>query len=537
MDKQELKQLVRQIINEESGAAKKAKAAGLTYAHFGRWKDDKTGKVVAISRGDELEKVTPKDDDKPKVSNAAEKAAINFLSKIVKTSKWKGKVYLAGGYVRDELLGRDPKDIDLVVEFPEGGIKFAEWLTKKLGVYKEGSNPVIYPKFGTAALKLYGKKFNGQDISDVEIEVVMTRREQYTKGSRKPKVTHGSLGDDVERRDFTVNSLLKDLTTGEILDLTGQGRADLKKGIVRTPLDPDIIFTDDPLRMLRAIRFTVKYDWDLPSFMIKAIKKNSDMLKTISAERINSELSKMLVTKHPDKAIRLLQMTGLNKHIAPELDVLRGMKQNKFHKYDVMKHTLAVLKGTSPKLINRLAALFHDVGKGATKKVIDNEIHFYKHEDVGAEMAMDIMKRLKYPTDIIKAVTISVRQHMRTKQYGDKAEKVSDKALRKLKADLGDHLEDTLDIIHADNLAHADDYNMPNQVPGIRKRLKKLGQEPAKPQLPITGLDVMKALKIKPGKHIGKMLNIVKDAWFENPKMSRAEALELIVQAHKKHTG
>jgi len=242
----------------------------------------------------------------------------------------------------------------------------------------------------------------------------------------------------------------------------------------------------------------------------------------------------MLVTKHPDKAIRLLQMTGLNKHVAPELDVLRGMKQNKFHKYDVMKHTLAVLKGTSPKLVNRLAALLHDVGKGTTKKVIDNEVHFYKHEDVGAEMAMDIMKRLKYPTDIIKAVTLSVRQHMRTKQYGKEAETVSDKALRKLKNDLGDHLEDTLDIIHADNLAHADDYNMPNQVPGIRRRLKKLGQEPAKPQLPISGMDVQKILKIKPGKYIGKMLSIVKDAWFENPKMSRAEALELVMNAFKK---
>ena len=533
MNKEKLKSLIREIvIREESGAAKKAKAAGLIYAKFGRWKDPKTNKVVALSRGDELEKVTPKE-DKPKKSNAAEKAAVDFLSKVVKASKWKGKVYLAGGYVRDELLGRDPKDIDLVVEFPDGGIKFAEWLTKKLGVYKEGSNPVIYPKFGTAALRLPGKTFNGQDISDVEIEVVMTRKEQYTKGSRKPKVSHGTLGDDVERRDFTVNSLLKDLTTGEILDLTGMGKADLKKGIVRTPLNPDVIFTDDPLRMLRAIRFTVKYDWQLPRFMIKALKRNSDMLKTISAERIQSELSKMLVTKHPDKAIRLLQMTGLNKHVAPELDVLRGMKQNKFHKYDVMKHTLAVLKGTSPKLVNRLAALFHDIGKGATKEVIDNEIHFYKHEDVGAEMAMDIMKRLKYPTDIIKAVTITVQQHMRTKQYGKEAEKVSDKALRKLKADLGDHLEDTLDIIHSDNLAHADDYNMPGQVPGIRKRLKKLGQEPAKPQLPISGNDIMTLLDIKPSKHVGQLLNLVKDAWFENPKMSRAEALELVMKAHK----
>ncbi len=296
-----------------------------------------------------------------------ERAAEQYLSNLVKKSKWKGKVYIAGGYVRDELLGLDPKDIDLVVEFPQGGIKFAEWVTKKLGVYKKNINPVVYPKFGTAQFRMKGVNYKGYDLSDIEIEVVMTRKEQYHTGSRKPDVSPGTLKDDVERRDFTVNSLLKDLTTGEILDLTGMGKSDIKKGIIRTPLNPDVIFKEDGLRMLRAIRFTVKYCWNLPLFMIKALKRNSSMLKTISAERIATELNKMLVSNAPDKAIRLLQMTGLNKYVAKELDDLKGLTQGQQHDKDVMSHTLDVLLNSSPDLITRLSALLHDIGKSKTK--------------------------------------------------------------------------------------------------------------------------------------------------------------------------
>jgi len=462
------------------------------------------------------------------IEGAIERAAEQYLSNLVKKSKWKGKVFIAGGYVRDEILGLDPKDIDLVVEFPQGGIKFAEWVTKKLGVYKKNINPVIFPKFGTAQFRMKGVNHKGYDLSNIEIEVVMTRKEQYHTGSRKPDVSPGSLKDDVERRDFTVNSLLKDLSTGEILDLTGMGKSDIKKGVIRTALDPDVIFKEDPLRMLRAIRFTVKYGWKLPMFMIKALKRNSATLKHISEERIMVELNKMLVSKSPDKAIRLLQMTGLNKYVAKELDGLRGLEQNKYHKFDAMKHTLEVLKQTPPELVTRLAALFHDVGKATTKKVIDNEVHFYQHEDVSAEMAEAILRRLKYPLDIIKKVKTAIANHMRTKQYGGEAEGVTDKTLRKLKADLGDHLKATLDLVHADNISHADDYNMPMQIPKLKDRLKTLDSEPAKPKLPIDGNDVMKHLGIKPGPMIKQFLDQVQDAYFENPGLTKKQAYAII---------
>ena len=461
-----------------------------------------------------------------------EQVAVEFISNLVKESPFKGKAFLAGGYVRDELMGLDPKDIDIVVEMPDGGIEFAKWVTKKLGIYN-GSNPVIFPRFGTAKFNLRGVNYKGQDLTDIDIECVMTRQEKYAVGSRKPETSHGTLAQDVERRDFTVNSLLKDLTTGEVLDLTGQGKEYLKKGVVRTPLDPDIIFTDDPLRMLRAIRFTVKYGWKLPLFMIRSMKKNASQLQNISSERIQEELNKMLVTKSPDTAVRLMQITGLSKYVAPELDLLIGLKQNKYHKWDANKHTLEVLKGTPPDLKTRLAALFHDIGKSATHSVIDNEVHFYEHEDVGAEMASDIMKRLKYPNDIITSVTTIIKNHMRLKGSGMKGEVISDKALRKLQVDLGDHLESTLDVMHADNMTHAGDYAMPAQIPGIRDRYKTIKLPKSKIELPIDGNDVMKDLGLKPGPIIGKLMKTVEDAYMENPKLSAEDALELVRTAYR----
>lgn len=466
--------------------------------------------------------------------NGLEYLALEYIKNIIKNSEFDNNIFLAGGAVRDELIGKDIKDIDLLINVENGGIKFAEWICKKLKIYKKDSNPVTYPKFGTAKFNLRGIKHKGHDLSEVDIECVMPRKEEYSDGSRKPEVSNGTLKDDVDRRDFTVNSLLKNLSTDEILDLTGMGKDDIKKGIVRTPLNPDVIFSEDPLRMLRAIRFTVKYCWDLPLFMIRSIKENSGKLKNISKERISSELDKMLVTSKPDSAIRLLQITGLSKYIFPELDNLIKLKQNKHHQWDAMKHTLFVLKNTPPDLTTRLAALFHDIGKADTKSIIDGEIHFYQHEDVGAKIAQDIMKSLKYPGDIIDAVVKGVKNHMRTKAAGDKAE-ISDKALRKLQLDLGPHLEMTLDLIHADNISHSPTSNMPNQIPSIKNRLKDLKAMPNTQhvKLPISGQDVIKHLGIKPGPIIKQLLMAVQDKWLENQELTREEALDIIEKEYK----
>ncbi len=519
-------------------AGEEAKKLGLVHTGYGNYapsagekathRSDK-GQLVPVAGKEKPTEKEPRKEEPSGKSASPEEAALDFLGKTIENSHWKGKVYLAGGAVRDQLMGLPIKDIDLVANAPNGGIEFANWITGKLGVRTKG-NPITFPKFGTAKFNLRGVKHNGHDISGVDVEVVMPRTEKYTKGSRKPKVGAGTLAQDVERRDFTVNSLLKDLTTGEIMDLTGMGKEDIKQGIIKTPLDPDVIFTDDPLRMLRAIRFTTKYDWKLPLFMIKGIKKNAEQINNISAERIRDELNKMLQTRSPDTAMRLLQVTGLSKHILPELDRLKGLKQNKYHDEDAQKHTLQVLKGVPPELKTRLAALFHDIGKVDTKEITNNEIHFYKHEEVGAEIASDIMKRLKYPNEIIDAVTTAVRHHMRLKGSGKEGEVVSDKALRKLKADMGDHLEHTLDLMDADNIAHAPEHRMVKQIPAIRARLKNLKNAPEnkKIPIPIDGHTVMKELGIKPGPLVKTMLAVVADAWFENPDISREEAVKLV---------
>jgi len=457
-----------------------------------------------------------------------EERALKYIGELIQGSLFEGRVFLAGGAVRDEMLGLDVKDIDLVVNLPDGGIAFAEWVTQKTGSYKEGVNPLVFANFGTAKFNLRGVIFNGEDLSDIDIEAVMPRTEVYHEHSRKPEVDFGNLKKDAERRDFTVNSLMKNLSNGEILDLTGMGVSDIKNGIVRTVLEPDRIFSDDPLRMLRGIRFAVKYNWKLPLYMIKAIRKNATTIQKISMERVRDEVSKMLVLKKPDVAIRLLQITNLADYFAPELQKIVGLQQNEYHKWDVNRHSLEVLKLVKPELVTRLAALFHDIGKYATFSKIDGRIHFYNHEHVGAEITKEILRRLKYPNDTIDAVCLIIQNHMRLKQAGDNGKKIADKSLRKLKHQLGEYLDATLDVIHADNRCHADGYCMPEQVPEIRKRLETLDPPNQKISLPVNGFDLMERYGLKPGREIGVLLNAVQEACFENPALSRQQAFDLL---------
>lgn len=456
--------------------------------------------------------------------SSQEQKALETLSKLVKGTEYEGKTFLAGGAVRDEIMGKPLKDIDIVVSMPDGGIKFAEWATKKLGL----KPPVVFPRFGTA-------KF---DVGGIDIEVVMTRGEKYEKGSRKPEVVYADLEDDAYRRDLTVNSLFKDIVSGEIKDLTGKGISDIKAGIVRTPTDPDQTFKDDPLRMLRAVRFAVKYNWKMPMSMIKALKKNADMLKNISQERIRDELNKMLMTDRPDMALRILTKTGLNKHVIPELDACVGVKQNEYHKHDVYEHILEVVKNTQPNLTARLASLFHDIGKPDTKSTgPDGRVHFYGHEDVGAKMAGEIMDRLRYPKEETESVQAIVGAHMQLKSTGKDAEKASDKQLRKFAVRLGKNLAPALLTMHADNISHKAEASMPNQIPNIAKKLKTLVQNPeagTKPKLPVSGNDIMAALNIKPGPDIKKYLDIVQDAWYKDPNISKEKALKLVKILHQK---
>lgn len=463
------------------------------------------------------------------VEGIREKSAEEFIKHIIKGTEWESKVFACGGYVRDELSGREPKDLDIVVDKPDGGILFSNWVTKKIGNYKEGSNPVIFKNFGTAKFNLNGVTYNGVDLTGFEIESVMPRSEEYTAGSRKPTVQQSTLKGDAERRDTTFNSLFKNISTGEILDLTGKGREDLEKGIIRTPIDPDKTFTDDALRMLRIVRFYAKYGYEIPMYIIKALKRNASQLQNISSERIQSELDKMLVTSKPDKALKLLKITGLLNYIIPEFKESYKMTQNKHHIHTVWGHTLDVLKKTEPILVQRLMALFHDIGKTVTKTVEPDTggVHFYGHELAGERMVDSVMNRLKYPRELVDAVKLGVRNHMRLKQAGDEGVRIKDKTLLKFRNEMGEQLENVLNLMHADNIAHSEASSMPNQIAGIRKRLETLKDVPTKPKMPISGFDLQQ-MGISPGKIYKDILNVVADAWYDNPNISKNDAIEIV---------
>jgi len=449
-----------------------------------------------------------------------EEVLLDFIREKIKGTKFESKVFVAGGYVRDMVMGKKSKDVDVTVSLPQGGIEFANWITQEVGAYKEGSNPVVYPTFGTAKFNLRGVQHMGVNIGEIDIESVMTRKEQYKDKSRKPEVDFGTPYEDVERRDLTINSLLYDISNQKILDLTGKGIDDIKNKIIRTPIDADIIFKEDPLRMLRAVRFATRYDWELSKEMLSSLAKNAKMLKNISTERIQEELNKILLSDNPDGGIRYLIDTGLMKYIIPEYYGLVGMAQNDFHEFDAFEHSMSVLRNSPKRLEVRLGALFHDLGKVKTKTDKDGKVHFYGHEFESAKMAEDALRRLKYSTDIIKRVSEIVKHHMRTKSYGPDAEKAKDKTLRKLMHAMGEHLEDMLDLVHADNISHGSpgwQHNMEKQVDAIRERLQQLGDFTGKLDMPVDGDKIMKMLNIKPSRDVGIILDKMKDKFLEDP--------------------
>ena len=423
-----------------------------------------------------------------------DKAALEFLSSLVKDGPYKDRVFLAGGAVRDMELGKIPKDLDVVVKGDiSAGIDFAVWATKKMGNFKDGSNPVIFPTYGTSKFNLTGVTYKGYDLSDVDVEAVAPRKEKYSDNSRKPEVSGGELSDDVNRRDFTVNSLLKDLTSGEILDLTGKGRDDIKAGIIRTPLNPDVIFSEDPLRILRAVRFSAKYKWKLPLFMIRSITKNGSKLNNISRERIKDELDKMMMTDNPDKAMKLMKITGIYKYVFDDFpELFKGLSVN-FKANDT--------KNTPANLVSRLSTFLASTDL-PTMDVV-NKIE-------------KVMIKLKYPTFIINSVKNVV------KHFKDLNPNNSDKELRRtllfLKADLSNAIE----VAHSKILSKDTGVNINN----FKDRLDTLNLDVKHLKLPIDGNDLI-SLNIKPGPKFKEIMDKILDSYLENPKLSREDAIKI----------
>lgn len=463
---------------------------------------------------------------------------IAYLREITKDTIFENHLYCVGGAMRDYVMGNEIKDIDLVLDIENGGILFAEWMESN--GHTKGS-VVTYPTYGTAMFRL-------KEFSDIEIECVQTRKEQYKdKNSRNPETTFGSIYEDAMRRDLTINALYYHIGNDEILDVTGKGVEDIKNHIIRVTSTPEIVFFDDGLRLLRTCRFSSRFGWEIEKTTYDGMVKNVDRLSTITKERIQDELNKMLMCDRPIMALKLMKDIGLLKYVIPELVETIGLEQNKYHFGDVWKHTLKVLEIVSLRpywgassLELRMAALLHDIGKITTRSVDENgNVHFYKHELASYDLCERILRRLKYSNDFISEVKFLVKNHMRTKQFGNDCSKMKDKTLRKLQYECGhERFFDLMTLIDADNKAHAVEYCLPDQVYYICKKTNEMvdsGEDMFDYQLPIDGNDVMEIKNIKPCKEVKECLEYAMKLAFNKPKITREELIKHVKGYKLKH--
>lgn len=346
------------------------------------------------------------------------------------------EMYLVGGFVRDRLIGREGKDIDLLAVGDDGG-GVLEDVARRFG----WAPPQRFERFGTGQVR--GDGF--------VVEAVRARAESYDAASRKPDVRPGTLEEDIWRRDFTVNALCQTLD-GRVIDITGRGLDDLRHGVLRTPLDPALTFSEDPLRMFRAARFAAQLGFATAPGLATAMERMAGRSSILSAERVAEELRRLLLSDHPRAGLELLRDGGLLRHWLPELEAMIGVEQGGFHIYDVFDHTTHTVAATRRDLVTRLAGLLHDVGKPPTHSRDQDGRHtFYNHPSVGAEMATVMLTRLRFSNEEVAAVALLVRNHLRPIQY--LPDEWSDAAVRRLVRDIGGERGRLLDLARADTRA------------------------------------------------------------------------------------
>jgi poly(A) polymerase len=420
------------------------------------------------------------------------------------------KAWVVGGYVRDVVLKRPHPNPDVVVEDGDG-LELARRFAELAGA----PAPVIFERYGTAQVTLPGHL----------VEFVTARAESYAPDSRKPDVRRATLEEDLRRRDFTVNTLLMDLD-GNIRDPLG-ARTDLEARILRTPEDPTRTFTDDPLRMLRAIRFAAELGFGLEPNLLPAMRQLKSRLAppVISIERIADELRRMLVSDRPKLALELLDEADLLSVILPEIDACKGVPQTGYHTHDVFGHTLLTVAATPPDLLLRVGALFHDVGKPATAK---GDGTFLGHEEVGADIAKAALERLRFSQKEIEVVIGLIRLHLRTVFYRSEW---TDGAVRRLARDAGPLLDRLMALARADIAASA--YPEPEKLDELQARLDAVRAEhPSRLTPLITGEEIMQIRAIGPGPEVGRIKQRLEELVIDGEIPPDQDAVSNYLSAH-----
>ena len=454
----------------------------------------------------------------------------NYILNLIGEAADKVETYVVGGYVRDLVMGKESKDIDVVCV--GSGIDLA----KKVVSLLPGKTQInIFKNFGTAQIK-----FSNQDI-----EFVGARKESYRSDSRKPIVEDGSLEDDQKRRDFTINALaicLNDDRIGELID-PFDGIKDIKRKIIKTPLEPSITFSDDPLRIMRAFRFSAQLNFDIDAVTFEAIKSNAERLQIVSQERITDELNKLISSPNPGYGFNLMFHAGVLNLVFPEMANLHGVStiEGKGHK-DNFFHTIKVLENTAKKSDNlwlRWSAILHDIAKPKTQR-FDKKSGwtFHGHEELGARMVPKIFRKLKLPlNEKMKYVQKLVRLHLRP--IALVSDQITDSALRRLLFEAGDALDDLMTLCRADitsknNIKVA---RYLNNFDKVEQKLKEIeGSDHIKNfQPPVSGEQIMEYFSISPSKLVGEIKEEIKEAILEGKIGNKfEEAFELMKEIGNK---